>query len=114
MTAAVAPRRGAHLSDPAASPLVTRSLRGAIDRLDRSEACRAVLSDFATPEGASLASVLAARGESPFKRHLARRADEARAVLIHEALHTLGRGEDPPSAREIQKRVLARCGPRPR
>jgi hypothetical protein len=32
------------------------------------------------------------------------------AVLIHEALHTLGLGEDPPSSREITRQVLKRCG----
>ena len=32
------------------------------------------------------------------------------ASLIHEILHTLGLGENPPSSREITKRVLGRCG----
>ena len=32
------------------------------------------------------------------------------ASLIHEILHTLGLGENPPSSREITERVLARCG----
>jgi hypothetical protein len=32
------------------------------------------------------------------------------AGLIHEALHTLGLGENPPSSAEITSRVLARCG----
>jgi len=31
------------------------------------------------------------------------------ATLIHEMLHSLGLGEDPPSSREITRRVLARC-----
>jgi hypothetical protein len=31
-------------------------------------------------------------------------------VLIHEALHTLGLGENPPSSANITARVLARCG----
>jgi hypothetical protein len=35
--------------------------------------------------------------------------DFAEAVLIHEALHTLGLGENPPSSREITGRVLDRC-----
>jgi len=34
----------------------------------------------------------------------------ARAVVIHEALHSLGLGENPPSSREITARVRARCG----
>jgi hypothetical protein len=33
----------------------------------------------------------------------------AAAIVIHEALHTLGLGEDPPSTSEITQRVLARC-----
>ena len=32
------------------------------------------------------------------------------ASLIHEILHTLGLGENPPSSREITRRVLGRCG----
>jgi hypothetical protein len=32
------------------------------------------------------------------------------ASFIHEILHTLGLGENPPSSREITKRVIARCG----
>lgn len=35
----------------------------------------------------------------------------AQVVLIHEALHSLGLGENPPSARQISDRVLSRCGP---
>jgi hypothetical protein len=34
------------------------------------------------------------------------------AALLHEVLHTLGLGENPPSSSEITKRVLARCGRR--
>ena len=32
------------------------------------------------------------------------------ATFIHEILHTLGLGENPPSSRQITARVLARCG----
>jgi hypothetical protein len=31
------------------------------------------------------------------------------AAMIHEMLHTLGLGENPPSSEEITRRVLARC-----
>jgi len=34
------------------------------------------------------------------------------ASLIHEILHTLGLGENPPSSSEITARVVARCGPK--
>jgi hypothetical protein len=40
------------------------------------------------------------------------RAGQARfteAVLIHEMLHTLGLGENPPSSQEITRRVLSLC-----
>jgi hypothetical protein len=33
----------------------------------------------------------------------------AQAIVIHEVLHTLGLGENPPSSTEITARVLARC-----
>jgi hypothetical protein len=36
----------------------------------------------------------------------------AEAALIHEMLHTLGLGENPPSSRDITDRVRARCGSR--
>lgn len=141
------------IGDPAASGLVHRSVRGAIARFSRSEACRLVLHDFQAPTGESLAQVLEARGETPeshlagllyldggahpgcrsgairaytapgwrvvyvcaagFTRSLQRRPAEAEAVLIHEALHTLGLGENPPTPRAIQDRVRARC-PAPR
>ena len=40
---------------------------------------------------------------------LHRYPDEAVATLIHEELHSLGLGENPPSSRHIQERVLDRC-----
>jgi len=42
---------------------------------------------------------------------LRRYPEEAVATLIHESLHSLGLGENPPSSREIQQRVLERCFP---
>jgi Zn-dependent protease with chaperone function len=36
--------------------------------------------------------------------------DQLAAMVIHEVLHTLGLPENPPSSREITRRVLARCG----
>ena len=40
----------------------------------------------------------------------AQQPDYVVASLIHEILHTLGLGENPPSSSEITARVLARCG----
>ena len=43
-------------------------------------------------------------------KDLAKRSPErAQAIVIHEALHTLGLGENPPSSAQITARVLARC-----
>lgn len=36
----------------------------------------------------------------------------AEMVLIHEALHTLGLGENPPTSDEITERIAERCGDR--
>jgi hypothetical protein len=38
--------------------------------------------------------------------------EEAEATLIHEMLHSLGLGENPPRSREITERVRVRCGSR--
>ena len=40
------------------------------------------------------------------------RPDYVVAAFIHEILHTLGLGEDPPSSSDITRRVLARCSRR--
>ena len=34
----------------------------------------------------------------------------AEAVIIHETLHSLGLGENPPSSQAITHRVLQQCG----
>jgi hypothetical protein len=45
-----------------------------------------------------------------FHRVAERDPAAADVVLIHEALHTLGLGENPPSSGEINARVALRCG----
>lgn len=37
------------------------------------------------------------------------RPELAQAIVIHEVLHTLGLGENPPSSHEITSRVMKRC-----
>jgi hypothetical protein len=37
-------------------------------------------------------------------------SQERELTIIHEMLHSLGLGENPPSSREITGRVMARCG----
>jgi hypothetical protein len=49
--------------------------------------------------------------ERNFERAWARDPRRATAIIIHEALHTLGLGENPPTSDEITGRVLARCKP---
>ena len=46
---------------------------------------------------------------SQFKEAADQNSAKAEAVIIHEALHSLGLGENPPSSTEITARVLARC-----
>lgn len=45
-----------------------------------------------------------------FSKKLRRDPGFAAAILIHEELHCLGLGEDPPGSNEITARVIARCG----
>jgi hypothetical protein len=47
----------------------------------------------------------------PVFKKLQRDPGHAAAIVIHEELHSLGLGENPPSSIEITARVLARCGP---
>jgi hypothetical protein len=51
---------------------------------------------------------------SPFASRLAqvqrRNPSFAEVMLIHEMLHTLGLGEDPPTSEEITRQVQLRCG----
>ena len=44
-----------------------------------------------------------------FVRAAQRAPEEMRAVIIHEMLHSLGLGENPPSSKEITYRVKERC-----
>ncbi|HVD76721.1 MAG TPA: hypothetical protein VNH43_03895 [Vicinamibacteria bacterium] len=41
----------------------------------------------------------------------ARSPQRAEVVVLHEALHTLGLGENPPDSLEITRRVAERCAP---
>jgi hypothetical protein len=44
-----------------------------------------------------------------FARQVAGNSRHAEATIIHELLHSLGLGENPPSSDHITARVLARC-----
>jgi hypothetical protein len=45
-----------------------------------------------------------------FQRAQARRPQTAELAVLHETLHTLGLGENPPDSLEITRQVGARCG----
>jgi hypothetical protein len=45
-----------------------------------------------------------------FVQRVHREPGLAAAILIHEELHSLGLGENPPSNKEITQRVIQRCG----
>jgi len=49
---------------------------------------------------------------SRFVRQVGRDPRHAEATLIHEVLHSLGLGENPPSPDFITERIEARCWPR--
>jgi len=51
---------------------------------------------------------------TPFVEAAGGNPDDVEATLIHEMLHSLGLGENPPSSRDITRRVRARCGSRAR
>lgn len=59
---------------------------------------------FTTP-GSRVVYVCGAQLKDAVDQNLAK----AEAVVIHEMLHSLGLGENPPSSEEITARVLARC-----
>jgi hypothetical protein len=92
---------------------VRRAVEGAGARLGQSE-CREVLSDFTDDAGQSLDRKLLASGRSPAQALALLRFFDDRAaaeiIVIHEFLHALGLGENPPTSDEITERVTARCG----
>ena len=60
----------------------------------------------ATTPGSRAVRVCGAR----FARELRMRPVEGAAVIIHETLHSLGLGENPPTSEAITWRVMERCG----
>jgi len=75
--------------------------------LDGSESsqCRSNMALFAYTTRGSRVVFVCGR----FERGWHRNPPRAEAVLIHEALHTLGLGEDPPTSIEITRRVQFYC-----
>jgi hypothetical protein len=67
--------------------------------------CKAGGSFAFTAPGSRVVYVCGAQLKDAADQNLAK----AEIVLIHEMLHTLGLGENPPSSEEITARVVARC-----
>jgi hypothetical protein len=80
-------------------------LGGRIFFYDAPEPCAPGVLAYTAP-GSRAILVCGAR----FVRQMSRGARHAEAALIHEALHSLGLGENPPSSDYITERVRARCG----
>ena len=90
-------------------PAPQGGLRGQLESIffmddSRDRACRTGIMAFTAP-GTRVVHICA----EELKKNWRERPDDTKAAFIHEALHTLGLGENPPSSREITKRVLARC-----
>jgi hypothetical protein len=64
--------------------------------------------------GRATVYVCPAGSVSRLSREAIRRPSRAEFALIHEMLHTLGLGEDPPSSEQITRRVERRCSRQPR
>jgi hypothetical protein len=75
-----------------------------LDGSERSQ-CRTNMGLFAYTTRGSRVVFVCGR----FERGWYRNPPRAEAVLIHEALHTLGLGEDPPTSVEITRRVQFYC-----
>jgi hypothetical protein len=74
------------------------------DRKDRSR-CGALSPLAATAPGSRVVFVCGQEFRHAAERSLVR----AEAIVIHEFLHSLGLGENPPTSMEIKNAVLARC-----
>lgn len=59
-----------------------------------------------TAVGAHVIRICGAR----FAERFTRETTAAEVLIIHELLHTLGLGEDPPTSADITKQVTKRCG----
>jgi len=73
---------------------------------DNDAACRSVNVLAGTRPGSRVLHVCGRR----FTRLQFRDPALAAAVILHETLHALGLGENPPSSGEITERVRSRCG----
>jgi hypothetical protein len=102
--------------DEAGRPLTERlasfgaDLAGYLEMLtfvddSRHQACRSGIVAFTEP-GSRVVRICS----DELKRRWREQPRDTKAAFLHETLHTLGLGENPPTSREITERVLARCG----
>ena len=68
--------------------------------------CKANQSQLVTSAGVPRVFVC-----KPFLKTVNERRVMAEVYLIHEMLHTLGLGENPPSSHDITSQVVRRCAP---
>jgi len=72
----------------------------------RAQVCRRGTTLAFTTPGASVIHICSVQ----FKATYGRQPMTSEVILIHEFLHSLGLGENPPSSAAITARVVARCG----
>jgi len=119
----------ARLADPACARVLTefrdsagRTLQERLDATGRTAAGQlqsVYFYDGAHRAGCQRARTLAVTEPGSFVVHVcpqfvrSQRQDPGNAavVLIHELLHTLGLGENPPASETITRHVRSRCGP---
>jgi hypothetical protein len=104
--------------DRAGRPLAERLRQLAVDRqtyltmlvfIDGSREAPCMMGSFAfTTPGSRVVRICV----EELKRTWQKKPEYAVSRLIHEMLHTLGLGEDPPTSAEITRRVSAACRPR--
>jgi hypothetical protein len=69
-------------------------------------ACEAEQVVAATEPGSHVVFICGSR----FEREFRAQRDAGEIMIVHELLHSLGLGENPPSSRDITASVAARCG----
>ena len=72
----------------------------------RAPQCRTGVTVAFTQPGSRLIRVCGLQFRNRFRRY----RTNTEIIMIHEFLHTLGLGENPPSSQEITRQVDVRCG----
>jgi hypothetical protein len=96
----------AHLAATSLTPTEFLSELWWIDGSDRVECLRNTMPVAFTTPGRRAIFVCGSR----FLDQSLLRGEQGEMIVIHEMLHALGLGENPPTSEEITARVRARCG----